>query len=305
MDWPDTTHPVLTVFPAGLERKGGLVYGHDVVGPNPLNWKSKYGSLVATIYGVGTADGINEHGLAIHLLFLQDTHFGPRDVSKPGLHAGLWGQYLLDNAKTVSEAVALMDTFQIIMMEAEGHKSTVHLSVEDTGGDSAIIEFQEGKRNIFHGPQYSIQTNEPPYQQQLDLLAAQDFSNPSDNTPLDGNVNPIARFQRAAYFLGLLPEQKNDKEAAAAIFAITRNVSIPFGSPYESFGTYDTEYRTVADLTNLRYYFELSTSPNVIWVNLNELNLKSDGEAMLLQPNDINLSGNVSGKFSRADEIPF
>ena len=46
--------------------------------------------------------------------------------------------------------------------------------------------------------------------------------------------------------------------------AIARNASVPFGAPYSEFGVYDTEYRTVCDLTNRCYYFELSTAPNVI-----------------------------------------
>lgn len=60
-----------------------------LVKDNPARWTSKYGSLVTTIYGIGTADGINEAGLGAHMLYLNATDFGARDVSKPGLHAGL------------------------------------------------------------------------------------------------------------------------------------------------------------------------------------------------------------------------
>jgi choloylglycine hydrolase len=137
------------------------------------------------------------------------------------------------------------------------------------------------------------------------MLAEMDFSNPSDNTPLDGNVNPVARFQRAAYFLNLLPEPANSKEAIAGLMSIVRNVSIPFGSPYESFGTYDTEYRTVMDLSNLRYYFELSRSPNVIWVDLNDFAIENGAGVKELNPDDITLTGNVGEKFSQAETIPF
>ena len=37
--------------------------------------------------------------------------------------------------------------------------------------------------------------------------------------PLPGNVNPVDRFQRAAYFRALLPKPKNEREAAAGILA--------------------------------------------------------------------------------------
>ena len=42
-------------------------------------------------------------------------------------------------------------------------------------------------------------TNDPTYEQQLALLQKQDFSKPSSDMPLPGNVNPRDRFQRATY----------------------------------------------------------------------------------------------------------
>ena len=55
--------------------------------------------------------------------------------------------------------------------------------------------------------------------------------------------------------------------------AIMRNVSVPFGAPYAEFGVYNTEYRTVTDLTNRMYFFELTTSPSIIWVDFDRLKL--------------------------------
>ena len=89
MDWPESTEPVLTAFPRGMARDGGTAGPDVVVRDNPVRWTSKYGSLATTIYGIGTADGINEAGLAAHMLYLNAADFGPRDPSKPGLHAGL------------------------------------------------------------------------------------------------------------------------------------------------------------------------------------------------------------------------
>jgi penicillin V acylase-like amidase (Ntn superfamily) len=177
MDWPESTEPVLTVFPRGLKRNGGLLGSVEVVKDNPLTWTTQYGSLVTTVYGIGTADGFNDRGLAAHMLFLNATDFGPRDPSKPGVHAGLWAQYLLDNAATVKEALALLDNVQIVMTEARGTKATVHLAIEDAGGDSAIIEYIGGKKVVHHGREFKIMTNDPTYDEQLALLKKQDFSN--------------------------------------------------------------------------------------------------------------------------------
>ncbi len=71
---------------------------------------------------------------------------------------------------------------------------------------------------------------------------------------LPGNVNPQDRFQRATYYRALLPQPKTEREAVAGILSVMRNVSVPFGAPYKDFGIYNTEYRTVCDLTNQRYF---------------------------------------------------
>jgi choloylglycine hydrolase len=305
MDWPETTEPVLTVLPRGMQRNGGMAGTEQVVKENGAKWTSKHGSLVTTIYGIGTADGINEKGLAGHMLYLNAADFGPRDPGKPGLQAGLWLQYLLDNAADVKEALALLEQVQIVMVTAHGHKANVHLAIEDVSGDSAIIEFVKGKQVVHHGREYRVMTNDPTYDEQLALLKQKDFSKPSSDMPLPGNVKATDRFQRAAYFSAMLPEPKNEREAVASVLAIARNVSVPFGAPYKGFGIYNTEYRTAINLTTRRYFFELTTSPNVLWADLTKFDLRPGTAVMTLNPDDLGLSGDVTGRFQKAAQAPF
>jgi penicillin V acylase-like amidase (Ntn superfamily) len=298
MDWPESTDPLLIAFPRGRQRDGGTVAGTDVVGANPLRWTSRYATLVTSVYGLGGIDGFNEKGLAAHGLYLKSTNFGPRDETKPGVHAGMWLQYLLDQAGTVAEAVALMDDIDIVMVTARGHDATLHIALEDPTGDSAIIEFDQGKQVIHHGREFTLMTNDPTYDEQLELLSQQDFSHPDLNLPLPGNVNAVDRFQRAAYYSAMLPKPADERQAIAGVMAIMRNVSVPFGAPYGEFGVYNTEYRTVSDLTNRTYFFELTTSPSVIWVHFDELTLVEGGEPVAINPYDETLTGNVSTRFA-------
>lgn len=193
--WIGSQGTHLWMYPRGLERDGAG-------GPGTLTWTFRYGSIVTTVYGIGTADGLNERGLGVHMLYLKTTDFGPRDPSKPGVHAGLWSQFLLDNAATVEEALAALETVQVVMVETHGHKATVHLAIEDATGDSAIIEFVKGKRVVHHGREHRIMTNDPTYDEQLVLLAKMDVSKPS-----------------------------SEREAVASMLAIARNVSVPFARP--------------------------------------------------------------------------
>jgi penicillin V acylase-like amidase (Ntn superfamily) len=306
MDWPESTQPVLTVFPRGMQRDGSKLAHQTVVSDNSGRWTSKYGSVVTTIYGVGTADGINEKGMAMHMLYLTATDFGPRDTTKIGVHAGLWGQYLLDNAKTVSEALDLMKQIQPVMVSLDGVKASVHLAIEDSTGDSAIIEYIGGKPVIHHGRQYQVMTNDPAYDEQMANLATYNFKNATRQTVLPGNVDPRDRFVRSSYYLQMLSEPKSGREAIAGILAIARNASVPFGAPNNAPGTlYNTEYRTAIDLSNHRYFFELTTTPNVIWMDLDKFNLKAGAPVMVLDPNNIDLAGNVSAKFKKTKTVPF
>lgn len=305
MDWPESTEPTLVVFPRGIARDGGRAGPDVVVKDNPAKWTSKYGSLVTTIYGLGSIDGLNEKGLAAHGLYLNATDFGARDTAKPGIHAALWAQYVLDNAATVVEALSLLEAVQVVMVEARGHKANVHLAIEDASGDSAIIEYIGGKPVVHHGRDYRIMTNDPTYDEQIALLKKLDFSKPTSDTPLPGNVNPRDRFQRAAYYSALLPEPKDEREVIASILAIIRNVSVPFGAPYKGFGIYNTEYRTAANLTDKRYYFELTTSPNVIWADLSKVDLTVGAPVLSVDPHDIALSGDISGDFKKVDGVLF
>lgn len=304
MDWPESTEPVLTVFPRGIARDGGVVEGHRVVEGDSVTWTSVYGSLVTTIYGIGTADGVNERGLAAHLLFFKPSEFGARDPSVPGLSAALWVQYVLDNAASVVEALGLLEQVQLVLLAARGVETTVHLAIEDASGDSAVIEFVQGRRTVYHGREHRVMTNDPAYDEHLRIVAEFDFSNPSSEMALPGNVNPRDRFARASYYCQLLPEPRTLREAVAGVLAIARNASVPFGAPYRDFGIYNTEYRTVVDVTNGRYFFELTSAPNVIWADLARFDLGPGAATHVLDPDDIDLSGDVSDQF-RPSPSPF
>jgi choloylglycine hydrolase len=125
-------------------------------------------------------------------------------------------------------------------------------------------------------------------------------------TDIPGNVDPSHRFVRATYYEHFLPKPKNIREAISSILAIARNVSVPFGAPNKAPGTlYNTEYRTAIDLTNKLYFFELTTSPIVVWMDLTKFNLNPGAPMLVLNPDNIELWGNVNGEFQQAKKSPF
>ena len=83
------------------------------------------------------------------------------------------------------------------------------------------------------------------------------------------------------------------------------NVSVPFGAPYGKFGIYNTEYRSVVDLTNRIYFFQLTRVPSVIWARLPKFDLSPGSPVMVLNPDNIDLCGDETGAFHKAVSSPF
>ena len=147
MDWKTEMHSNIWAFPRGMERNGET-------GENSLRWTSRYGSVVTSAFEIASTDGINEKGLVANLLWLPDTQYPARDKSKPGLTIAAWVQYMLDNFATVEEAVSYIkeDSFQVLseMMPDGSRLATLHLSVSDATGDSAIFEYAGAKLMVYH-----------------------------------------------------------------------------------------------------------------------------------------------------------
>jgi choloylglycine hydrolase len=312
MDWPDTFGGTdLWVLPRGMERNG-------LVAKNTLKWRSKYASLVAVTYvsdqGKGAvSDGMNEKGLAANMLWLEKSDYGVRNERLPGLSLSLWAQYFLDNYSTVEEAVNSLKTsaYQIVTMVMPGSNAAVttayiHLSLEDKTGDSAIIEYIAGKPVIHHNRKYTVMTNDPPFEEQLNNL--KQYEGFGGNKPLPGSIKPEDRFVRAAYYLKYLPKPANIREAIAGIISITRNVAQPFTTTMDPKhpNAAATIWNTIADLTDGIYYFESTTSPYLIWARLNAFDLNTGSKVMKLDLSaNADRVGDVSGQFVPAKPFEF
>ena len=136
-----------------------------------MNWTSKYGSVIATGYDIGTCDGMNEKGLVASLLFLPESIYSLPGDTRPAMGISIWTQYVLDNFATVREAVDELkkETFRIDAprMPNGGPESTLHLAITDETGNTAVLEYLDGKLSIHEGKEYRVMTNSPRYEQQL------------------------------------------------------------------------------------------------------------------------------------------
>ena len=310
MDWPYGFNSHFYVIPRGTSHDGAG-------GKHSLKWTTKYGSVI--VAGTtdpegpvdGVFDGMNEKGLVANLLYLAEADFGPAPESdKHRLSFCGWTQYVLSNYSTVEEVVKAFrgDPIYIVPINFGPGKQahpTVHMSISDPTGESAIIEYIQGKPVIHQGAEYQVMTNSPTYDQQLVLNGY--WKSRDGSKMLPGSHQSEDRFVRATYYLSKLPETKNPRQAVAGVFSVMRNVSVPWGRPDEQHPNIaPTYWRTVMDQTNLRYYFESTLSPNIVWVDLKTIDFSPQSaiRRLLVEGND-EIIGYINLSFEESPNIDF
>ncbi|MDH5831693.1 linear amide C-N hydrolase [Luteimonas sp. M1R5S18] len=305
MDWKEDIATNLWVFPRGMRRSGQG-------GPGTPEWTSKYGSIVASGYDISTTDGMNEAGLAAQLLWLVESEYPEPGRDRPGLAISLWAQYVLDHYATVAEAVEALrqEPFVVVTDHVPGQDrlATLHLSMSDASGDSAIIEYLDGRQVIHHGREYRVMTNSPPFDQQLALNAY--WREIGGTVMLPGTNRAADRFARAAFYIDAIPKSDDPTIALASVFSVIRNVSVPFGiSTPDQPNISSTRWRTVADHGRRLYFFESALTPNTFWVDLSKLDLSAETGRVLkldLGPDQRNtFSGESSAAFVASEPFSF
>jgi len=305
MDWRTDIGSNLWVLPSGIERNGET-------GENTVSWTARYGSVVATAYDIASADGLNEAGLSANLLWLAVSEYPEWDgQGAPGLAISLWAQYMLDNFATVAEAVedARRGEYVVVSdsMPGEERLATLHLSISDATGDSAIFEYVGGELVIHHSRDYQVMTNEPTFDRQLAL--AEYWRGIGGTVMLPGTNRAADRFARASFYVNAIPQTEDRRSATASMFGVIRNVSVPYGITTENQPNISsTRWRTVVDHKDRLYYFESALSPNAFWVDLNALDFSegADVRALMLGPDQARtFSGEVSAEFEPAQPFAF
>jgi hypothetical protein len=103
-------------------------------------------------------DGMNERGLAIGMAAVPPGEMRPDPDKKTTDQLGIMRE-ILDHAATVDEAVAILGSYNVDMGSVP-----VHYLIASAAGDSALVEFYQGKMVVFR--------NEDPWQLATNFLVA-------------------------------------------------------------------------------------------------------------------------------------
>lgn len=314
MDWSSPFDSTLWAFKKGASRVGCSEEAlSKTKNSQPLEWVSKYGSVVTIVNEGASCDGINTEGLVANAQWQTDCEYPiPKLLNNvKGLSVLSFVQYLLDNFKTVKEVTDYFSHMekdetaeQIALVSGDVTTGTgdtiqalLHYSVSDASGDSAIIELKGGKFSINHACEYVVMTNEPFFHEQLALnkyweyqwKSRTDASDPSqkefayihaDNS-IPGTPFAIDRFARASFYASQVQPPESYKDSVAQTFSVQMAISTPLGInlPMNSNNSAATQWTTVSDQGQLQYYFRNSRTPNTIWVDVPSLNLNESDSA--------------------------
>ncbi|KAF5077258.1 putative protein YxeI [anaerobic digester metagenome] len=285
MEFSTSDQPQVAVMPKGTVMRGTLPDGRQ----EGATWTSKYGFVGMRDYGPPlVSDGMNEKGLVVGMLFFSgyagyqpyDPAFSTKTIAN--FEVANW---LLSGFATVEEVREGLKNIRVC--EAPSIVPTslpMHYVVHDAGGNCIVIEYMEGRLNIYDNP-LGVMTNSPPFDwmvinlsnyvnlsangvPKLDLKGFSIYptGQGSGMLGLPGDYTPPSRFVRfVALTQTALPVSGPDAGVNLAMTLID-NADIPKGAVRQKTpegDKYDmTIWSVVGDTERLRYYFRTYYNKN-------------------------------------------
>jgi choloylglycine hydrolase len=247
----------------------------ETEGDRPASWVSKYGSITFNQFGREfPSGGMNEAGLAIELMWLDETKYPARDA-RPSVGTLGWIQHQLDTCATVQEVLDRADQIRI------SSEVPIHYLVCDASGASASVEFLDG-RLVCHESAPALANDT----YARSAAYAKRFAGFGGHEPVRGGRGSLDRFARAAAAMKAYDPSRGRAPVEYA-FGVLDDVAQ---------GDY-TQWSIVYDLKRLRVYFRTHDSREIKHADLRSFDLACGTAVRAL---DVNapLAGDVSGRFT-------
>ena len=298
LDWKTPIPTNLYVYP-----RGSHWHSHDK--PGAFEWTSKYGAVYAVGYDGGVTEGMNEKGLVINGLFCKGTVYdNDSTITRRPMSLAVFVAWLLDQHATTDEVVAVLrkHDFNISGSTFDGGTvSALHWGVTDASGKSAVFEFDHGNINIYEGDDLRVLTNDPAWP------AMQAINNYwlgiGGGNMLPGTVKSPDRFVRAFYFINHVKPVADADLGVSIARSVVQNVSVPYTYTIETEpNVSSTQWRSFANVRDLRYYFDVVTNPGLYYVDLSALDLRPGQPVRKLDTSDsATLVGNANHALKRVE----
>lgn len=297
----------LTYFPAGTKIESVTPSGEQGV-----TFSTKFailGQSSAVVPGAKQpliVDGSNDQGLSFSANELNGLRTPPvgKDASKV-LSANDFGGWILGNFKTVAEVKAAMlsdnTEFWLPAVPALGGALVpLHYAISDRGGNGLVIQFLDGKKNVYDNP-VNVLTNAPEFPWHLTNLNNYTFNNVNKNTgqlgkltlqtadagialtALPSSQTSTGRFVKAAYYANYVRKGKTPDEAINLLAHVMNNFDRPHdltidppggvgdGPRGKDFSSEVTEWTVMKDLSRNLVYIKSINAINWSVIDMNKL----------------------------------
>ncbi len=255
-----------------------------------LKWVSKYGSVSFTQVGQEFAfSGMNEMGLVIEPLDLDETIYPAFDSKRKYLNEGQIVQYTLDTAATVSEAVTNLQKLGIARLGVD-----LHYFVCDSTRACATLEFIQGKLVVHTGKDLPIKafTNST-YENSIKNYQSVDASRLRDYANANMEERSLMRFQL------ITESSKNASRAADPIqfaFDALERVAVANPSKKPNERLENSQWNLVYNQTKKKLYFRSHVSPTIKEVDFSAIDFNCKPTSLFMDMS-LPVSGNVSKEF--------
>lgn len=262
----------LEIIPAGYKDMDPL---------SKFRWTTKYGVVGVNDFNI-LYEGINQKGFNAHILLQEDAQFPVLVPDKQTMGPKVL-EYLLTTCATVNEAVDKLHNIQlnVIPVHHDGNPVLLkpHMAFFDASGDAALVEFNDGKMEVFHGPQYNILANAPNMHRQLDNLAKiREGKTLFSIASLPGGADSKCRFVRMTFDTENMPEPASPQQAVIFMEEAIHDIAVPAYIDTEhvkdpaSGDAWETRWHVVEDVKSLRLYFDNDQIGKRINIDLKKMN---------------------------------
>ncbi len=250
MEWGGPYVPYgYAVIPRGQEIVSLTPGGED-----GLRFRAKYGAV-----GIGPQqkefiiEGINETGLSAGLFYFPGAGKYveyDQDLNGETLCDMQFVSWVLTQFSSIEQVKEALHTVRVVSAGIGGNTSTVHWRIGDKQGNQVVLEFIDGQAVFYDNP-LGVLTNSPRFDWHLanmnnyinlygggakqvswggQILAP--FGSGSGSLGLPGDITPVGRFVRAAYYSITAPQQPNALKTVLQCFHILNNFDIPIGAEH-------------------------------------------------------------------------
>lgn len=274
-------------------------------GQKGLQWATKYAATGLNAYNIPVLiDGMNEKGLAGGILYFPGfAKYADPATAKPDQSLAPWEflTWALTNFATVDEVKAAINGITLIALNQPGANfiPPFHYTLHDANGGNIVVEPLDGKLVVYDNP-FGVLTNDPPLPWHIQNLSNYVKLTRDDPPPLKifgqtikalgtgagmlgvpGDLTPPSRFIRAVAYASSVVPPANADDAVRLTEHVMNNFDIPLGyqrgsaapgAPMER-----TQWTTIADLKNARYYFKTLDYQALRQIDLRKLDLDGAG----------------------------